>query len=88
MECSNEEVFLSAEWATSNGLVTFLLSAKIMELPPSRPAASDSPPDYRILFSSPYRGAKKKSHPNGWLFFFGDLERTRTVDLQRDRLAC
>ena len=29
----------------------------------------------------------EESHPNGWLFY-GDPERTRTVDLQRDRLAC
>ena len=31
---------------------------------------------------------KKRSHPEWDDFFFGDLERTRTVDLQRDRLAC
>ena len=30
---------------------------------------------------------KKRNHPDGW-FLFGDPERTRTVDLQRDRLAC
>ena len=34
------------------------------------------------------RGAKNKTHPDGWVLFFGDPERTRTVDLQRDRLAC
>ena len=31
---------------------------------------------------------KKRSHPEWDDFFFGDPERTRTVDLQRDRLAC
>ena len=40
------------------------------------------------LFSSPYHGNEKRSHPQRDDFFFGDLERTRTVDLQRDRLAC
>ncbi len=31
---------------------------------------------------------KKEAHPFGMSFFHGDPERTRTVDLQRDRLAC
>ena len=38
-------------------------------------------------FSSPSEDKKEK--PSYWMaFFFGDPERTRTVDLQRDRLAC
>ena len=33
--------------------------------------------------------AAKKKTPSKWMaFLFGDPERTRTVDLQRDRLAC
>ena len=32
--------------------------------------------------------AKRKSHPKRMAFISGDPERTRTVDLQRDRLAC
>ena len=31
---------------------------------------------------------KEKPFLTEELFFFGDPERTRTVDLQRDRLAC
>ena len=52
-----------------------------------QPAMPDSLPDCRIeLFESVV--AKNKTHPFGWVLFFGDPERTRTVDLQRDRLAC
>ncbi len=48
------------------------------------------PPDTRIwMVRVLFREQKKKSHSfrNGFSFF-GDPERTRTVDLQRDRLAC
>ena len=40
------------------------------------------------LEDDPFLFAKNKTHPDGMGLFFGDPERTRTVDLQRDRLAC
>ena len=40
-----------------------------------------------IEFYCPSKITKKAATPKGNCFF-GDLERTRTVDLQRDRLAC
>ena len=39
------------------------------------------------LLSSPCKNSKKEVIQMDD-FFFGDPERTRTVDLQRDRLAC
>ena len=58
--------------------------------PPSRPAASNTPPGCCILWFESVLIIAKKEKPflMEWLFFFGDPERTRTVDLQRDRLAC
>ena len=42
----------------------------------------------RFDYSSPFLIYEKRSHPGWDDFSFGDPERTRTVDLQRDRLAC
>ena len=43
----------------------------IKVLPPSRPAASDSPPDYRILNrSNPTLRVKRKTTPKGVVFLF------------------
>ena len=75
--------------ATSNGLATNLPKANCKELPPSRPAASKCPPGICIrLFESILGSKKRKAIQKDGFSFFGDLERTRTVDLQRDRLAC
>ena len=41
----------------------------------------------RLHFSVEDKIKEKRAIPNG-IALFGDLERTRTVDLQRDRLAC
>ena len=72
----------SADQTTSNGLVK-LRSHR-------RQAGDEQPATGRLhfIFESSSRVQKRKRHPFGWRFFFGDLERTRTVDLQRDRLAC
>ena len=35
-----------------------------------------------------YMGQSKSAIPKGMALHSGDPERTRTVDLQRDRLAC
>ena len=57
-----------------------------MERPGPYPAG-DLPPAGRIIsFESVGEQKKNSSHRDE--FFFGDPERTRTVDLQRDRLAC
>ena len=51
---------------------------------------ANSPPD--CLLGPPFRVHSvpiyKKAPPKGGVFLYGDPERTRTVDLQRDRLAC
>ena len=68
---------------TPNGLV------KLKMPPVFEPVASGVHRTVGFYFSSPFfHIANKKRHPDGWRFLFGDPERTRTVDLQRDRLAC
>ena len=75
--------------ATSNGLVYIPIPDRNENggVVPVEPGTSNCPPGSCNLLSSPYRNNKKEVIPKDD-FFFGDLERTRTVDLQRDRLAC
>ena len=72
--------------STPNGLVTNPLwgfYGAAGALPGRKPATGRFHLIVRVRW-----GAKNKTHPDGWVLFFGDPERTRTVDLQRDRLAC
>ena len=80
--------FADANWAPPNGLVTNFLSENCKERMPSsrHPAAVRRTAAFNC--SSPFRVHKNNTIPMGWCYFYGDPERTRTVDLQRDRLAC
>ena len=73
---------------TPNGLVCIFADAKINVLPPSswRQATVHRTVAFEIFES--VRELYKKKSTEWWTSFYGDPERTRTVDLQRDRLAC
>ena len=66
--------------ATPNGLGFIKVSL-------GQTLASNAHPRCILFFESVLPDSKKETTRMGG-FFFGDPERTRTVDLQRDRLAC
>ena len=41
-----------------------------------------------LLYQLSYRGMLSRAFSSAQMLLYGDPERTRTVDLQRDRLAC
>ena len=76
-------------FATPNGLVAIVPEVQCKVLPPSRPAASNSSQGCCIsVFESVLIYKIKNTIRMDGVSCFGDPERTRTVDLQRDRLAC
>ena len=80
----------NVRWSvTPNGLVC--ISAQGAEIKVATSVCtggSNMPPAYCDFDgSSPYQTNKKEVIQKDDIFF-GDPERTRTVDLQRDRLAC
>ena len=81
----------NVRWSvTPNGLVC--ISAPWAEIKVATSVCtggSNMPPAYCDLDgSSPSAYTYKKQTIERWSVFYGDPERTRTVDLQRDRLAC
>ena len=74
-------------WGASNGLFYIPIPKENGNsgVIPVEPGISSCPPGSYILLSSPNKTKKTASYE---AIFYGDPERTRTVDLQRDRLAC